>query len=388
MKGRFVDMSRKAFRLALLLATVAACAQLFSGHRSAQLVAECQPAKLAAFEGHYDSLAVADLYLFGMVNEKTEQVSGLAIPKMLTFLVHEDFVTPVPGLHSIPKENRPTRVNFVFQTYHAMVAIGMMLIGLTLLASFLLWRKKLYRQKWLLQLFVPAVLLPQIANQVGWYSAEVGRQPWVVLRWWRLMWDINYSASSVLIAGLLGLMLGNVVQGIAIGPDFEYKGSTPDFFNPCALLTGLTTIALFAMHGAIYLVMKTENSLHARLMGMVAVTSRAFVSLYVLLTMATLIFFPEMADKFRHSPVLFGIPVLAVLFSINVRRLAEKRRYRWAFVFSGSTTALLLVLVAIGLFPVVVPSSLNAAYDLRVRDSASTPGTCVPCSSLLLSEYR
>ncbi|HEY1055407.1 MAG TPA: cytochrome ubiquinol oxidase subunit I, partial [Emticicia sp.] len=65
-------------------------------------------------------------------------------------------------------------------TYHLMVAIGMTLIGLTLLASFLWWREKLFEQRWLLHIFAWAVLLPQIANQLGWYSAEVGRQPWVV----------------------------------------------------------------------------------------------------------------------------------------------------------------------------------------------------------------
>lgn len=195
------------------------------------------------------------------------------------------------------------------------------------------------------------------------------------MRWWRLMWDINYSLSSILIAALLGLVLGNVIQGIAIGPDFEYKGTTLDFINPYALLTSLTTVALFAMHGAIYLVMKTENRLHARLMGMVAVTSRAFVVLYVLLTMATLIYIPEMAEKFRQHPVLFAMPAVAILAAINVRRLAEKRRYRWAFTFSALTTGLLLGLVAVGLFPVIVPSSIDPAYDITVTNSCSTPGT-------------
>jgi cytochrome d ubiquinol oxidase subunit II len=195
------------------------------------------------------------------------------------------------------------------------------------------------------------------------------------MRWWRLVWDINYSASSILVAGLLGLILGNVIQGIAIGPDYEYKGSTWDFFNPFALLTALTTIALFAMHGAIYLVMKTENRLHARLMGMVAVTSRGFVVLYFMLTMATLIYIPEMADKFRRHPTLFIAPALAVLFAINVRRMAEKRSYMLAFVFSGLTTAFLLVLVAMGLFPVIVPSSIDPAFHLTAQNSASTPYT-------------
>ena len=179
-KGRFVEASKKAFRTALFVAAAAALAQLFSGHRSAKYVAEYQPAKLAAFEGHYDSLAVADLFLFGVTDPKTEKTTGLAIPGMLSFLVHEDFSTPVPGLNAFPPEERPGQVNFVFQTYHLMVAIGMALIGLTLLALFLLWRGALFSQRWLMRIFIFSVLLPQAANQLGWYSAEVGRQPWVV----------------------------------------------------------------------------------------------------------------------------------------------------------------------------------------------------------------
>ena len=85
----------------------------------------------------------------------------------------------VRGLNSFPKEDIPP-VNFVFQTYHLMVAIGMALIGLSWLGVFLLWRKKLWSKKWLMLVFAWSVLLPQIGNQVGWYSAEVGRQPWVV----------------------------------------------------------------------------------------------------------------------------------------------------------------------------------------------------------------
>ena len=204
-KGRFVEASKKAFRMALYVATAAALAQLFSGHRSAQYVAEYQPVKLAAFEGHYDSLAIGDLYLFGITNPKTQETKGLAIPGMLSFLIHEDFTTPVPGLNAFPPENRPKQVNFIFQTYHLMVAIGMALIGLTLLASFLLWRRRLFQQRWLMRLFVPAVLLPQIANQMGWYSAEVGRQPWVVYGLLRTSDALSkaVSASQVLFSLIL-----------------------------------------------------------------------------------------------------------------------------------------------------------------------------------------
>jgi cytochrome d ubiquinol oxidase subunit I len=180
LKGRFVEQSKKAFGVILVIATISALAQLVSGHGSANGVAVNQPAKLASFEGHYDSLAVADMYLFGWVDDANQKVTGVKIPKGLTFLIHQDFTTPVIGLNAFDKNDRPGLVNFVFQTYHLMIAIGMFLIGLTLFSFFLWWRGKLFNQRWLMILFSFSVLLPQIANQVGWYSAEVGRQPWVV----------------------------------------------------------------------------------------------------------------------------------------------------------------------------------------------------------------
>ncbi|HAQ19334.1 MAG TPA: cytochrome ubiquinol oxidase subunit I [Prolixibacteraceae bacterium] len=180
LKNRFVEQSKKAFGIILVIAGISALAQLVTGHDSANGVAINQPAKLASFEGHYDSLAVADMYLFGWVNDAKQTVTGLKIPKGLTYLLHQDFTTPVTGLNAFDKNDRPGQVNFIFQTYHLMILIGMLLIGLTLFSLFLWWKGKLFKQRWLMIVFSFSVLLPQIANQVGWYSAEAGRQPWVV----------------------------------------------------------------------------------------------------------------------------------------------------------------------------------------------------------------
>jgi len=179
-KKRNIDFAQKSFKVGLGIAVFASLFQLFTGHQSAVGVSKNQPAKLAAIEAHYDSNAVADLYLYGWVDENQREVKfGIALPKFLTFLVHNDFKTPIRGLDSFDKKDLPP-INIVFQTYHLMVAIGMALIGLSLLALFLLWRGTLFRSNWLMKTFVLAVLLPQIANQVGWYSAEIGRQPWIV----------------------------------------------------------------------------------------------------------------------------------------------------------------------------------------------------------------
>ncbi|HMQ88085.1 MAG TPA: cytochrome ubiquinol oxidase subunit I, partial [Flavilitoribacter sp.] len=132
-KGRHVELSRKGFKIALAIAAVSSVAQLFAGHRSAEVVARYQPAKLAAMEGHFDTLETADLYLLGWVNKEDQQTWGLKISNGLSFLVNGDWGAKVPGLNSFPEEDRPGAVNAVFQFYHLMVMIGMALIGLTLL---------------------------------------------------------------------------------------------------------------------------------------------------------------------------------------------------------------------------------------------------------------
>ncbi len=180
LKDRYVELSQKALKIALMVATVAAIGQLVIGHQSADGVAVNQPAKLAAFEGHYPEEAPGDLYLLGWVNKETQEVKGIKLPGGLSFLVDWNFTTPIKGLNAFPEDERPGAINAIFQFYHLMVAIGLLLIAITLYGTIQWWRGKIFSQRWFLWLLVPAVLLPQISNQVGWFAAEMGRQPWVV----------------------------------------------------------------------------------------------------------------------------------------------------------------------------------------------------------------
>lgn len=204
LKGRHVEISKKAFRVTLIIATVVCLLQLVSGHSSADGVAQNQPEKLAAMEGHFQT-GPADLYLFGWVDKQNEVTHGVKIPNGLSYMIHYDTADPVTGLDQYPVEDRPGQVNAVFQFYHIMVAIGMFLIALTLYASFLLWRGKLYDKRWLLHIFVWSVLLPQIGNQVGWFAAEMGRQPWIVYKLLRTSDALSKSvtANQILFAIIL-----------------------------------------------------------------------------------------------------------------------------------------------------------------------------------------
>ena len=206
-KGRYVEISKKAFKITLVVATIFSLTQLLSGHSSADGVAVNQLAKLAAMEGHFEKNAPADLYLLGWVDKEKQTVTGIGIPGGLSFLVHQDFQAPIKGLNDFPVEDRPSQINAVFQFYHIMIAIGMALIGLTLYASFLWWRGKLFETKWLMWIFSFSVILPQIANQVGWFSAEMGRQPWVVYGLLRTNKAFSQEVSSQQIAFSLVLFM-------------------------------------------------------------------------------------------------------------------------------------------------------------------------------------
>jgi len=179
LKQKHERFARHSFRGALLLATIASLAAVVSGHFQAKNVYETQPAKMAAFEGHYET-GPADLSLFGIPNDEERRLdANVAIPGGLSFLIHEDFDAEVVGLDKFRPEHQPP-VAIPFFSYHVMVGLGTFFVALTLLASLLLWRGKLFQTRWLLWVFVFAVIGPVVANQLGWAAAEVGRQPWIV----------------------------------------------------------------------------------------------------------------------------------------------------------------------------------------------------------------
>lgn len=239
LKNKYLDMAKPAFKIALVVATFFSLAQLFTGHKSADGVAKNQPAKLAALEGHYDTLAVADMYLVGWVNNSSQTTTGIRIPAGLSFLLHQDFSTPVKGLNAFRPEDRPSQVNAVFQFYHLMVGIGVTLIALTLYASWQWKRGMLFEKRWLMVVFVWAVLLPQIANQAGWFAAEMGRQPWVVYGLLRTSDALSKAvkAEQVLVslilftlvyATLFILFLYLLNKKIKHGPNYHYQAADED----------------------------------------------------------------------------------------------------------------------------------------------------------------
>lgn len=192
---------------------------------------------------------------------------------------------------------------------------------------------------------------------------------------WRRNWDYAFSISSIIIALVMGVALGNVILGVPIDQFMEADISLWELLNPYAILVGITTVALFMMHGSIYLVMKTEGELQAQVKSWVKNTIIFFAISYITATMATLIYVPHMIDGFKDSPALFLIALANMLAIANIPREIEHNKPFLAFLSSGASIALLMTLFAIGLFPNMVPSITNPEHSLTIYNAASSRKT-------------
>ena len=195
-------------------------------------------------------------------------------------------------------------------------------------------------------------------------------------KWWRNMWDISYCVSSILLAFLLGVVLGNVLVGLQIGPNYLYQGSGFfEFLNPYALMTGLTTLTLFMLHGGIYLLLKTQGRLFIKLYLLLKRAVIAFFVIFGIITLYTLLYVPHLTDAFRANPSLFVVPLVTFLSIANIPRLLSKKRFKWAFFYSSLTIALLLILVSIELYPNILLSKQGAQYNIDIYKAASSTKT-------------
>jgi cytochrome bd ubiquinol oxidase subunit I len=180
LKGRHLDFAGKSFGTALVMAMVTSIAILISGDSNGKMVAQYQPAKLAAMEGLFTSLpGGAPIHVFGIPDVAARKMRyAVEIPGLLSLMVHHNRQTPVPGLDKFEPDTPPVAIPFY--SFHLMVGLGFAFVALTVYAWILLRRGTLFQKRWLLWVFVFAVVGPFVANEVGWAVAEVGRQPWVV----------------------------------------------------------------------------------------------------------------------------------------------------------------------------------------------------------------
>ena len=181
-KKRKIEMHTKAFKIAMIFGAVAALLQPLSGDLSAKDIAERQPIKLAAMEGHYETASGVPLYIGGIVNEEKREVTyKLEIPKALSFLAFGDFDAEVKGLNDFPNDELPP-VAITHYAFQIMVGIGGILVVASLVYFVSRKKKSWLQSKWYLLFFVLLTPLGFIALEAGWIVTEVGRQPWIIYK--------------------------------------------------------------------------------------------------------------------------------------------------------------------------------------------------------------
>jgi cytochrome d ubiquinol oxidase subunit II len=196
-------------------------------------------------------------------------------------------------------------------------------------------------------------------------------------RLWRGAWDVAFSAASALATFLFGVVVGNCIRGLPLGADGDLTRSLglADLLNPYSVLTGLFAVSAFAMHGAIYLYLKTEGPLQGLVKGWMGRTFLLFLAAYLVLSAWTLIALPNSTANFVGHPWLWVVPILNVLAIANVPRAIYHGRAFDAFLSSAAAIAAFTCLFGVALFPNLIASSEDAAYSLTVSQAASSEKT-------------
>ncbi|MFH1530130.1 MAG: cytochrome d ubiquinol oxidase subunit II [Pseudomonadota bacterium] len=189
---------------------------------------------------------------------------------------------------------------------------------------------------------------------------------------WRRAWDLAFGVGSLLPPLLLGIALGNVIRGIPLDADGHFRGSFLSLLNPYALVVGLGALALFTMHGAAYMVLKTDGALRERMRGCVNQGWIAFVVLYFAATLFTFFEARHLMEGVVARP-LFWVAFLPLIASTAYIPMASWQGYaRRAFVASSVAIIGLWGLLGVSVFPVMVRSSADIGHSLTIYNASST----------------
>ena len=192
---------------------------------------------------------------------------------------------------------------------------------------------------------------------------------------WRSMWDGFFFASSLGIALLLGVALGNVIRGVALDSEGNMDISLIDLLNPYALAVGVAGLAMLSLHGAFFLTQKLEGDLLERVRGLIPRLMAAFFVLTTIVVVWTVTLDSEIVDNFEDRPWTVVFPIAALGVSVLGWWFMRRGTYLASFACSSGTIAFLMASVAAGLYPVMLPSSIDAANDLTIYNAASAEET-------------
>lgn len=192
-------------------------------------------------------------------------------------------------------------------------------------------------------------------------------------KWWTALWDHGFFVASLILALMVGLLLGNLIQGLPLNNKGELEGGLPALLTPYPLLISFFGISCFMMHGALYLLMKTEGPFHDKVRRWAHRTVTAFLILWLIASVATFLRHPRMLSPFFHHPIVALFPFLSLVSIVSIFVMIRKRKDGYAFLGSCLAIFFLLALFAIGTFPDIAYSTLNpSANSLTLMNSSSS----------------
>ncbi len=192
---------------------------------------------------------------------------------------------------------------------------------------------------------------------------------------WRNIWDMLFMVSSFLIALLLGVAFANVAAGLPIDAQMEYHGGLLPLLNPYAVVFGLMGIAALRLHGNLWLLVKTEGDLQQNIRKSSMTDYVIFMVIYIATLAYTYVSQPHLFTNYASAPVLYAVPLLAVIAALAVPTFLKKEAHLPAFLVFSTSIALSLLIFIVGMFPNFVISSTNPEYSLNAYNSASSTGT-------------
>jgi len=200
-----------------------------------------------------------------------------------------------------------------------------------------------------------------------------GKEP---MKWWKKIWDIFFGISSTLIPILLGVVLGNIVQGIELDTNFIYRGNALlDFLTPYSLIVGVTALAVCIIHGGLFMLIKTEGDMHQFFQKRIKIAFALCFLSVMLLTVYTFSSFPHLTETYRGNPVLWLIPGIAYASFISIFYLINKQKYTAAFLLSSLFIVSIIITATIELYPVLLPSTGSEESFITIYNAASSEKT-------------
>ena len=187
-----------------------------TGDWTAKNVVKYQPVTFAAMEGIFETEeGGSEIVLIGQPNMLEKKLDNkVAVPNILSFLTYQKFDAVIKGLNEFDEKDYPTNVPGLYYAYHIMVGLGTIFIGLMFIANIQLYRKKLYKTKWVLWSLLFLLPFPYIANTTGWYTSELGRQPWLV---YNLLRTADGASPTVSAGNTLFTLLGFIGLYLLLG---------------------------------------------------------------------------------------------------------------------------------------------------------------------------